>query len=464
MPALPAPSIRRALGVPCSGIALLLFTSCGSSSITTTAPAPARCAVQAQAASSSFPVAGGSGSLTITTNRECAWSVRSETPWLTTTGPASGQGDGEVKFSVTANTDPSERTGALDVNEQKLSITQSGRPCEFQLSTTHEMLEAAGGERTLQVAASSGQCGWTATPDQAWIAVVSGSEGRGNGSVTFRVTAMAGPPRTGTLTVAGQPVQVEQGSGCGYSIGPAPGRIPAAGGPLTVGVSTSAGCQWNAASQSLWITIRSGASGAASGEVQFIVASNPGPEREGLVTIAGKPYSVMQESGCSYGVSPPPLEMPGGGGLLAFGITTGASCPWTAASDADWMSVSPRSGTGSGEARFVIAPNQSISRTAGVRVAGQSFSITQASACTFVLSPPYLTYDASGGNGAVLVIVSGPCTWTAKTTADWIRMVSGTSGAGDGLVQFTVPPNAGQARSAFIVIAGQNFSVSQSGK
>jgi hypothetical protein len=43
-------------------------------------------------------------------------------------------------------------------------------------------------------------------------------------------------------------------------------------------------------------------------------------------------------------------------------------------------------------------------------------------------------------------------------------MVSGTSGTGDGLVQFTVPPNAGQARSAFIVIAGQNFSVSQSGK
>ena len=133
MVVLPAVSIRRALAVPCSGIALLLFTSCGSSSVTTTAPAPARCAVQAQAASSSFPVAGGSGSLTITTNRECAWSVRSQAPWLTTTGPASGQGDGEVKFSVTANPDPSERTGALDVNDQRLSITQAGKPCEFQL-------------------------------------------------------------------------------------------------------------------------------------------------------------------------------------------------------------------------------------------------------------------------------------------------------------------------------------------
>jgi hypothetical protein len=43
-------------------------------------------------------------------------------------------------------------------------------------------------------------------------------------------------------------------------------------------------------------------------------------------------------------------------------------------------------------------------------------------------------------------------------------MVSGTSGAGDGLVQFTVPANTGQARKAFIVIAGQNFAVSQAGR
>ena len=73
---------------------------------------------------------------------------------------------------------------------------------------------AAGGERTLQVAASSGQCGWTATPDQAWISVVSGGQGRGNGTVTLHVDAVTGPPRTGNVTIAGQTVQVDQGTGC----------------------------------------------------------------------------------------------------------------------------------------------------------------------------------------------------------------------------------------------------------
>lgn len=464
MPPLSEGCMRRALGVSCGSVTFLLVASCGSSSTTVTAPAAARCAVQAQAASSSFPLAGGSGSLTITTNRECGWSVASDAPWLAIVGPSSGQGDGAVKFTVASNADPAERTGAFTVNDQRLPISQAGRPCDFQLSTTREVVDAAGGERTLQVTASSAQCGWTAGSDHSWISVVSGREGRGNGSVTFRVAPMAGPPRAGTLTVAGHPVQIEQGSGCTYSIGSVPSRLPSAGGPVTVAISTSDGCRWDVSSQSTWITIRSGASGTASGEAQFIVASNGGPERAGLLTIAGRTYSVVQESGCTYSISAPPLEMPGGGGLLAFGISTAASCPWSAAGGAAWMSVSPGSGTGPGEVRFVIAPNSSISRTAVVRVAGQSFSITQLSQCTFVLAPPYLTYDASGGNGAVLVIVSGPCTWTAQTTAGWITMVSGTSGTGDGLVQFTVPANAGQARSAFIVIAGQNFPVSQSGR
>ena len=465
----PASSIGRAPDVPRRGIALLVFTfcftACGSSSKTATAPTtPARCTVQVQAASSSFPVAGGSGALTVTTNRECGWSVRSEAGWLATVGQASGQGDGAVTFTVASNADPGERTAAFVVNDQRLSITQAGRPCDFQLSTTHEVVEAMGGERTLQVTATSAQCGWTSVSEQPWISVVSGREGKGNGSVTFRVAAMAGPPRAGTLTVAGQPVQIEQGSGCAYSVGPVPPRVPSAGGPLTVTVATTEGCRWEVSSRPPWITIRSGASGTASGDVQLIVASNPGPEREGLLNIAGRTYPVVQESGCIYNISAPPLEMPGGGGILAFGITTGPSCPWTAASGAQWMSVAPADGAGPGLVRFVIAPNPGISRTAVVRVAGQSFSITQTSPCTYSLSPPYLEYDASGGNGAVLVIVSGPCTWTAQSSVEWIRMVSGTSGAGDGLVQFTVPANTGQARNAFIVIAGQNFAVSQAGR
>jgi hypothetical protein len=75
-----------------------------------------------------------------------------------------------------------------------------------------------------------------------------------------------------------------------------------------------------------------------------------------------------------------------------------------------------------------------------------------------------LTYDSRGGNGAVLVIVTGGCTWTAASTVDWITMTSGTSGSGDGVVQFTVAPNPGQSRTGIVAIAGQSYTVTQSGR
>jgi hypothetical protein len=67
--------------------------------------------------------------------------------------------------------------------------------------------------------------------------------------------------------------------------------------------------------------------------------------------------------------------------------------------------------------------------------------------------------------GSLLIIVSGPCSWTATTSAGWIRLEpSRSSGKGEGLVQFTIPPNSGAARSGTVVIAGQTHAVTQSGR
>ena len=91
----------------------------------------------------------------------------------------------------------------------------------------------------------------------------------------------------------------------------------------------------------------------------------------------------------------------------------------------------------------------------------RTITINQASQCTYRLVPPFLEYDAKSGNGAVLVIVSGPCTWTAASTVDWITMTSGLSGVGDVVVPFVVAPNGGPARTGFVRIAGENYTVRQ---
>lgn len=53
------------------------------------------------------------------------------------------------------------------------------------------------------------------------------------------------------------------------------------------------------------------------------------------------------------------------------------------------------------------------------------------------------------------------CTWTAITNDPWISITSEASGAGNGLVGFSVAANIGAARTGTITVAGQAFTVNQ---
>jgi hypothetical protein len=88
---------------------------------------------------------------------------------------------------------------------------------------------AAGGIATANVVS---QCPWTATSNSSWINVTSGATGSGDGSVSFAVTANnAAVARTGSLTVAGMTITVNQAAGTGGVSGPFTDPV------LTAGVS-----------------------------------------------------------------------------------------------------------------------------------------------------------------------------------------------------------------------------------
>ena len=73
--------------------------------------------------------------------------------------------------------------------------------------------------------------------------IPSGRDGRGNATVTFHIDAMTGPPRSGTITIGGQTVQVDQGTGCSYSIGVDAVAVDAAGGERQVVVTRPRGAR-----------------------------------------------------------------------------------------------------------------------------------------------------------------------------------------------------------------------------
>ncbi len=95
------------------------------------------------------------------------------------------------------------------------------------------------------------------------------------------------------------------------------------------------------------------------------------------------------------------------------------------------------------------------------------FLNTSSSPPTVFLNPPLsaegASVAASAGGGGVQVNAAAGSAWTAFSTAAWITITSGGSGAGSGAVTFTVAANSGAARSGTIDIGGQTFTIYQEG-
>jgi len=106
--------------------------------------------------------------------------------------------------------------------------------------------------------------------------------------------------RSGTLTVAGQTVTVNQDPApCTFSLSDTTLSIVAAGDDKTIHVTaSSASCAWTASSDMSWMTITSGATGTGSGDVVVHFDANPDTSpRTGTLTIGGHTVSVTQDAG-----------------------------------------------------------------------------------------------------------------------------------------------------------------------
>jgi hypothetical protein len=167
-------------------------------------------------------------------------------------------------------------------------------PCSFTASPTSASPTAAGGAASVSVTTAAG-CAWTATSNATWITITSGASGSGNGTVNYTVAANTGPARSGTLTVAGQTVTINQAAGCSFTASPTSASPTAAGGAASVSVTTASGCAWTATSNATWITITGGASGTGNGTVDYSVAANStSSARTGTLTVAGQTVTINE--------------------------------------------------------------------------------------------------------------------------------------------------------------------------
>jgi len=301
--------------------------------------APAPCQFTLGRTSDSIPAAGGNASVTVSAMGGCAWTATSEASWISVTSGQTGSGNGTVSLSISANTG-AQRSGQVMIAGQQYTATQGSvtpAACAFTLSRTGDSIAASGGTSSVGVTAAAG-CAWAATSGASWITVLSGQAGSGNGTVTLSFAANPGTQRTGQVTIAGQIYTATQSAApiCTYEINRTSDTFAAGGGTTTVGVSSQGGCAWTAVSGAAWITVTSGANGSGNGNVGLTIASNPGVQRTGQVTIAGHTYTATQDaasisfSGTISGLagSCPNISFTAGSNVTANNTTTysGGKC------------------------------------------------------------------------------------------------------------------------------------------
>ncbi len=190
-----------------------------------------------------------------------------------------------------------------------------------------------------------------------------------------------------------------------------------------------------------------------------VYASNAG-------SVDGFVVKLKPAAPCTYSINPATGSPGSAGGTGNTAVTAGTGCPWTAVSNANWITVtSGASGSGNGSVGYSVAANASPAQRSGsITIADKTLTITQAAApCTFQISSSSVDVAAAGGAGsAISVTAIAGCAWTAVSNAAWITVTSGATGNGPGSVGYTVGANAVAAvRSGTITLAGFTFTVNQ---
>jgi hypothetical protein len=392
---------RATAGLLCAllaGAVLATLVACDKSS--PAGPTPV-CAYSLSPSEQSFPSDGGPGTLTISTDAQCAWAVEGAGAWVTLVSAASGVGPGSIRFTVQPNAGDAARQLMLTIAKMPFKVSQDGRtPCIYAITPDQKSFPKDGGSAQVGITAAAA-CAWTAKSEVSWITVTGGAQGLGTGNVSYSVaennTASA---RTGTLRIAANTFTVEQSgengqpANCTYSVTPTEFTPCMPAGTVTATVTTQAACTWTAAPDASWLSVPSGQSGNGSGTITITFTSNYDASRDGAIKVrwptptAGQNIHIGQ-AGCTYAVTQNAFTFTPSGGPGTFDVlqesqpnTCGGplqnGCVWTARSTVSWITVTssmPR--TGDDSVKFTVAANGGGSRVGTITVRDKVVTITQ---------------------------------------------------------------------------------------
>ena len=160
-------------------------------------------------------------------------------------------------------------------------------------------------------------------------------------------------------------------------------------------------------------------------------------------------------------VSPSNRDVPYTAGSTIFSVTSNTS--WTVTDDADWLTVSPSSGSNNGTLTATYQANNTIiQRVAHITVSGGGITIivtvTQAPmGITLIVDPS--NQDVPNTAGSTTFSVTSNTSWTVTDDADWLT-VSPSSGSNNGTLTATYQANNTIIqRVAHITVSGGGITI-----
>jgi pimeloyl-ACP methyl ester carboxylesterase len=207
-----------------------------------------------------------------------------------------------------------------------------------------------------------------------------------------------------------QVFQVPTQASCTFSLSPTVFSTSSSATTSSFTITTGAGCQWSAVVQNSWVSITAGSSGTSSGAVDFSVLANPVSVPRSATIIVGNNssrtiFTVQQSALCTYALSELSIALPPGGGTYAVDVTTEAGCPWTAVSNASWLTITAGpAGTGSGSFTLSATPNPGDTDLLGaITVMNQTLTVILGNP---VGTPGTASVTITGSNRSVVI---NPC-------------------------------------------------------
>ncbi|MGA2183523.1 MAG: SBBP repeat-containing protein [Bryobacteraceae bacterium] len=401
-----------------------------------------------------IPAGGGSGAINVTAPRGCKWNAIG----MGIAGGNLSSGNGTVTFQLPSGMGP-DQTFNLVVAGQKVTVTQSGYGCPYQIfGSNPTTIPGAGGSGQFVVSTGAG-CPSVATTTDGWITIgsqlISSVSG---GVITFTVAAnTTGQTRQGTISAGGLAFTITQDSVPVFgltlrAVPPGTGSIVAS--PLSPSGTYAVGTKvcltatpdpgWLFGS---WTGVTLDSSNCLTMNANVSVTAN----------FTAAPSCLYYLDGTTVGFGD-------AGGLGRVRVTLNQQgCSWSVSSDSVWITItSATSFNGSGAVLYTVADYSYTTgtRTGHLSIAGQTFTITQVAGCHFTIDIPSVSVPWQGQQGTIQLTASNSsCPWTSYSDQNWAQQYP-QSGTGSATVSYTVYPTANTGgKTANIYLADKDFQV-----